>query len=327
MVETREEALAVPPRAAFIVGVGRSGTTLLVSLLDGHPELLSLPHESKAVSWHAADDPVSRLYEVTPYGDRFPAEPDAREAFDARLRSRLQGPANLRTALLALVDAVVRTGTPSDVAKASTWLEKTPKHLPRVPTLLAEFGPSTRAICVIRDPRAVFLSRSRRWNRRGVHALRVFARRWAFYDALSCRFELSHPGFRVVRYEDLVRHPEPTLRGVADHLGIAWHASLLEPSRMGEPWRGNSSFEQRGAQAGLSSASLDRYRTELADDEISEIERLLGPRMVHRGYALEVVTDLGPTWRRLRLEIASRGRVLREGWRWRREASGTPADA
>jgi hypothetical protein len=327
MVEAGEEALAVPPRAAFIVGVGRSGTTLLVSLLDGHPELLSLPHESKAASWHGADDPVSRLYEVTPYGDDFPVAPEEREAFEARLRSRLRGPSDLRTALLALVDAVVRTGAPSNAMEASVWLEKTPKHLPRVPTLLAQFGPSTRAICVIRDPRAVFLSRSRRWNRRGLHAIRVFARRWAFYDALSRQFETSHPGFRVVRYEDLVREPEATLRGVADHLGIAWHASLLVPSRMGEPWEGNSSFEERAAQAGLSSASLDRYRTELADDEIAEIERLLGPRMVRRGYALEVVTDLGPTWRRLKLEVASRGRVLREGWRWRREASGNPVDA
>jgi hypothetical protein len=325
MVKARERALAIPPRAAFIVGVGRSGTTLLMSLLDGHPEVLPLPHESKAASWHAADDPVSRLYEVTSYGDDFPAAPDEREAFDACLRGRICGPSDLHTALLALVEAVVSTGVPSDALDASVWVEKTPKHLPRVPTLLAEFGPSTRAICMVRDPRAVFLSRSRRWNRRGVRALRVFARRWAFYDALSRRLEASHPGFHVVRYEDLVCKPEATLRGVADHLGIAWHDALLVPSRMGQPWEGNSSFEQRPAQAGLFSAPLDRYRSELADDEIAEIERLLGPRMVRRGYALEVVTDLGPTWRRFNLEVATCGRMLREGWRWRREVSGRRA--
>ncbi len=33
-------------RACFIAGQAKSGTTLLASLLDGHPELLVLPQET-----------------------------------------------------------------------------------------------------------------------------------------------------------------------------------------------------------------------------------------------------------------------------------------
>ena len=49
-----------PARAAFLVGVPRSGTTLLLRLLDGHPDLLVLPHESHAADWHGAPDPARR---------------------------------------------------------------------------------------------------------------------------------------------------------------------------------------------------------------------------------------------------------------------------
>ncbi len=40
------EALPFDQRACFIAGQAKSGTTLLVALLDNHPELLVLPEET-----------------------------------------------------------------------------------------------------------------------------------------------------------------------------------------------------------------------------------------------------------------------------------------
>src|SRR5690349_23794625 len=45
-VTADSSALPFEQRAAFIAGQAKSGTTLLVSLLDGHPELLVFPLET-----------------------------------------------------------------------------------------------------------------------------------------------------------------------------------------------------------------------------------------------------------------------------------------
>jgi len=40
------ENLPFDQRACFIAGAAKSGTTLLVSLLDSHPELLVMPQDT-----------------------------------------------------------------------------------------------------------------------------------------------------------------------------------------------------------------------------------------------------------------------------------------
>ena len=65
------DAGAVPARAGFIVGVPRSGTTMLVSLLDGHPQAAILPYETKVFEWHDQPDPVAALLAGTGFGRVF----------------------------------------------------------------------------------------------------------------------------------------------------------------------------------------------------------------------------------------------------------------
>lgn len=301
-----ETAETVPPRAIFIVGVGRSGTTLLKALLDDHPQLLVLPLESKARSWHREPDPVAALWANSRYGRDFPADPDERTRFEAQLRRDLPRPVELATALRALTRAVALL---RPVPGALGWVEKTPKHLRNVGELFAAFGASTRVICMVRDPRAVYASRARRWDRWGAHERLRFARRWAADDALTARFE-GQPGFMALRFENLLRDPESAMRRVATHLGIAFAPSLLVPSREGRPLKSNSSFGSK--VAGISADALERYREELDSREIAAIEELLGPRMRRRGYELS-----GPTrrlsWPRMLIGI-SPVRLLAKEW-------------
>jgi len=243
--EVTSNAVSVPERAIFVVGVGRSGTTLMLGLLDNHPELLVLPAESKARSWYREPDPVATFYEMSSYGKAFPETEEAKREFERRLRERLTGPVELREALLTIVEAVA-WAHPAPGARA--WVEKTPKHLRNTSELFREFGPETRVICMIRDPRSVYASRAKRWHKGGWRDVRSFARRWSIDDQLTARFERD-PGFMVVRYEDLLRDPEPAMKRVAEHLGIAFVPELLVPSRLGEPRQAHSSFGGRPGEA------------------------------------------------------------------------------
>lgn len=305
--EPTSDAVRALTRAIFVVGVGRSGTTLMQGLLDNHSELFVLPEESKARTWHREADPVGRLYETSAYGKTFPATADAKREFERRLRERLPGPVGVREALLAVVEATAWAHPPAPGATA--WVEKTPKHLRNTTELFNVFGTETRVICMIRDPRSVYASRARRWGKKGGRDVRSFARRWSIDDMLTARFE-RFPGFLVVRYEDLLREPEITMKTVASHLGIAFEPGLLVPSRLGEPRQAGSSFGEIGTA--LSMAPLHRYRSDLDVESVAALEALIGPRMVRRGYARDH-PDARSGWRFV-IEASTFRMGLRERW-------------
>ena len=278
----QESAFQLPTRAAFVVGLKRSGTSLLKSLLDGHPGLWVLPRESKTFHWREAKDPVAALLKKTKYRECFPEGSDEGAAFDAALSKRLTPEAlsSVPESIRALADTVAEVrGCPT---AATYWMEKTPDHLLDVSGLLRAFGPQTRVVCTIRDPRAQIASRARR-RAPGEHfPISRFAYKWALADSLMEHFEANHPEFLLVRYEDTVLKTRETVERVLRHLELDWTENQLTPTREGTDWSANSSYEKK--TQGITTGSLERYREQLEPSQIEEIERLLAPRMRRRGY-------------------------------------------
>ena len=299
---------AIPPRAAFVVGLARSGTTLLQRLLDGHPALLVMRRESHASDWCSAPNPADAFLEWRKRDREFFDAPADRDALLAHLRARLPGPSPVPEALRALVEGIVRIRPPAPGCAA--WVEKTPKHLWNTPELLGAFGPATRFVHVVRDPRAVMASQFERWERGKPLHVRTFAARWAAADHLARTFERAHPEFIAVRYEDLVRETEAVMRRVAGHLGIEWHPILAEPTDDAAPWGGNSSTKEK--VSGVSAASLDRWAEQLEPAHLDLLERLLAPRMRGRGYEPRSPSADRPDLRRAWVELVARCRIGRE---------------
>ena len=272
-------------RGVFVVGVARSGTSLLKALLDGHPELWVPPAESFAVDWCGEADPAAAFLGLPKYAALFPEGSAERETVAAALREHLTPGAGVADAVLAFLHAMAAVAPPPAGARA--WVEKTPKHLRSLPQLVDALGPETRAVCVVRDPRAVLGSQAKRWDRgRTPEGMRHFCKRWATGDVLVRGFERSLPQALAVRYEDLVDDPGPVMRRVAEHLGITWDDGLLVPTRGGEAWGGNSSYGRDPAQdATIATTSRERYRDELPAEIVAGVEALLGPRMASWGYA------------------------------------------
>jgi hypothetical protein len=296
----------------FVVGVARSGTSLLKALLDGHPQMWVPPAESFAVDWCEAVDPAAAFLALPRYDALLPAGSEERRAVEETLRARVRPGAGPAVAVLAFLEAMARVVAP-DVG-ATHWVEKTPKHLRIVPTLLAELGAATRVVCVVRDPRAVLASQARRWERgRTPQGMRHFARRWATGDALTRAFQARHPEFLAVRYEDLVETPERVMRTVADHLQVRWDDILVQPTRGGEPWGGNSSYGTEGAPSRISAVSLRRYEQELPAPLVEGVCRLLAPRMEHWGYDA-ACRAAGPSRWLLELSTAQSVRRARRTW-------------
>lgn len=269
----------------FIVGTGRSGTTLLQAMLTSHSRL-DIPPETKFFQRH---DPVEPRFGGDPVPmDRFDAWLEdyfgsqdwtdlgmERDQVEPLMRDSDRSAAELFLAILRAWQA--RSGKPRVG-------EKSPLHCKCVARIRDVF-PDAKFIHIYRDPRDVVASMRRmEWT---AGSPRDQARNWRkiLDEHLRLSGELPATAYTGVRFETLVAQPEAELRRLCAFLGESF-----EPAMLNFHERGQSGFHAReaswksGTQQPLSDASIGRYRQQLSPRQVALIERLAGPTMVKLGY-------------------------------------------
>jgi hypothetical protein len=212
----------VGPPVPFIVGCGRSGTTLLRSMLDSHPGL-ALPgendlllHELKADTPFARGEPV----EVAWLAARVRESP-ATEASLGSYVADLPGP----TTTLGEWFAHAYGAYASDHGKAR-YGDKTPGLVKHMPAVIAAV-PDAVFIHIIRDGRDVAQALlDQPW---GPESIIDAASMWRRHVTSGRRVGLSLPRDRYLelRYEDLVADPEPRLRDICAFLALDFSPTML----------------------------------------------------------------------------------------------------
>ncbi len=215
-----------PPRSpVFVVGAGRSGTTLLRLMLNAHPDI-AIPSEShflgpllrvggtEAVLDEAAiEQAIGVVLASTEWQRDFAhSEDDLRKAV-----------ALDPITLAELIERVFRLEVGTD---AAIWGDKTPHNLHFVDKLLECF-PNGVAIGIVRDPRDVYISlESIGWFGRSTWEIgRYIARNGELMQRWRAAFSTDR--FRVVRYEDLVLDPEPVINDLCAMLGVTPHSGMF----------------------------------------------------------------------------------------------------
>lgn len=299
-------------RAVFIAGQGKSGTTLLLALLDGHPQLLSFPEETAyfptvltkygqsgrpAQAAYLTDTAESRLlFSRDVHGggrdySHFPVERMAK-LFDTLWKSP-EG--KDRDLLVLLMEAYARTlEIPLD--RIRRWIEKTPANRNHIPAIRSRF-PTAKIVLTLRDPRGVLDARLKRERAKKISQLSLFdnVRNWRTAAENALRYG-QDPDCFVVRFEDLLHKPGHVMRALAGFLDIDFLPCLLEPTKAGAPWSGNSAAKT--GFSGINPAPCDRWRTALTPDESGWIERHCGDLMTRLNYPL-LGAGYGRWWKRL----------------------------
>ena len=290
----------------FVVGMNRSGTTLLRMMLDAHPDL-TIPPEThfvpdtiKAAKQDGAspESVLEAMKAHREWGDFEISDEEMLSRFAALPEFR-PGPA-VRSFYEIYAE---RQGKPR-------YGEKTPTYVQKM-KLIQRALPEARFCHVIRDGRDVALSVLDR-TVRDLTAGDV-AKRWQkkVTKARDDSPSLNH--YMEIRYEDLIIDTEPVLRKVCDFFELPWQDELLtyherSANRLQEmaralPGDGKAkelSVERRMATHEMttkppSADRVQRWRKQMTEEQRIEFEEVAGDLLAELGYPVGESVDAAAT--------------------------------
>lgn len=194
----------------FVVGMPRTGTTLLTRILGAHPAVADAG-ELNALE-HAIAEHVDRFVDVPVAGD---------------VLAMLQAadPAGIAQAYFR------RTQAHCSGAKTHQ-IDKNPMNLFAAGTI-ARTMPNAKILCLVRGPMDTCYSNFRQLFQNGAFAysydLGQLAERYAVFRRVVDRFQEQLPeNFHVVSYEELVRDPVETGRRAMEFCGLGFDPAYAE---------------------------------------------------------------------------------------------------
>ncbi len=167
--------------SAFVLGIPKSGTTLMMSLLDGHDELLAFPEQcpylSFPVNGKVGDDLLESLFQAKKlprfHNQQIPADVVNREKKDyssidyslfsrsatAFFRAHEKSSPELSPPGLALLSLMHGFAEALGRPDFKRWVLKQTKYELRIEEIISDF-PGARLVYIVRDPVQSSLSRA-----------------------------------------------------------------------------------------------------------------------------------------------------------------------
>jgi hypothetical protein len=268
----------------FVVGVPRSGTTLLQRLISDNYSYAALPethflcgafggdHHYHLDSTISCDEAIKS---ISP-GGKLAALGISGPSLLARLPS--YDPVKLSTLMHIIFDLY------SEECANVNLVEKTPMHYQSL-ELLLDWFPRAKAIWIVRDPRAVASSYlSTPWSDGSVITP---ARQWLKQAKVLSRV-ISTNRVMVVCYEELVKEDERVMGSIASFLGkssgsdIEGSGSRVEKPQMMSEW--DVQLYERASQPPDSSA-IEKWASLLSENQVKMVESICSAGMNKFQYA------------------------------------------
>jgi hypothetical protein len=299
------------PPTPFIVGMTRSGTTLLREMFSAHPDVF-IPDESQFLLEmcrnHERYESAAGLDRETLVSDlcrhpKFQWWMSCEEAQDVLQRDSATSFSDAIRGLYRFV---------AQKEGKSRYGDKTPQAVTMLPSL-AELFPESRFIHLIRDGRDVALSHLN--LRSGIDRVEEVAIIWKGQIELGRRDgePLGPERYREIHYENLIQDPEGVLRSLCEFVDLEFNERMLKYYEHPSGALGSSESEPQheSVRAPLKEGIRD-WRKQMSRRDIEIFEVLAGDLLESLGYERTVLHTTPRMHRRARLArayVAGKGKA------------------
>lgn len=266
----------------FIVGIPRSGTTLLAAQLAAHSRLSCGP-ETHFFRWLSKVDPqeLCAAEQWPMAATQFIGAIKYRQFSEETTKPLLQKYdvtipevetfLKKREPAISTILASITVPYMRSLGK-SRWVEKTPDHLPYV-RLIRQYFPDSPILRIVRDPRDVALSLMRvPWGAETFPSALLHLNE---LEDTSADFFRVDKRSHVVRFEDLLSDPRFVLRQICEFIGETFEEEMLNTSVSGKRVNSrNAPWKNKASQP------LDRDRIAVWRKEIGPQDNVLAEAIV-----------------------------------------------
>ncbi|MBN2214134.1 MAG: sulfotransferase [Bacteroidales bacterium] len=273
----------------FIVGRGRCGSTLLRSCFDAHPNV-TIPPESRFVQYlyyryHQIKKwtPELALRAISDINKSFePLLLDHRRVFELvkKYHNNLSFPAVCKIIYLSASTAAGDKGI-------HCIGDKNPRYTFYIRQLKNIF-PDARFIHLVRDYRANALAVTRAAKNIGeTKSVPIALSRWKYYNRTIDKIKRSCPHrFYTLRYEDLVKEPDNTLRKLCEFVGVKFSAAMLNYDTRLKNYYHDPAFSKlhQSLKTPFDKAKISEWQEKLSRHDIKVCEILAGNYGQRFGY-------------------------------------------
>ncbi len=265
----------------FILGIGRSGTKLLRSILSAN-NLICIPdlETNFLPMWLLKGDDYGDLSARDNFNQFYNnaiTEPffiymKEREGINGIISSDNWYSSCLEFDIPHIFEALIKYYCNS--GEGVIWGDKSPVNT-RYIALISSAFKDAKFIHIVRDVRDCCASAKKAWKSNPYRA----AQRWS--DSLLAIKQASQEisnNYHEIRYEDLLKEPEYKIKEICDFLGIDFDSSMLVL---------NSNLEQFGDAAGstkIISSNTNKFRMKFSANEVTGIEKIACDAMDQYGY-------------------------------------------
>lgn len=231
----------VPNKPIFIVGVPRSGTTLLAQLLNASGQIY-FPFETHFFqlvnnkTWMQKEDGFSAFFssKLNHYEQYYGYSLAEKRLLRQKTRS-----ARTKREFLSIICQYE-----ANKKRVERWGEKTPGHIAHINDILESF-PECKIVAIIRDPRDIYLSMLKvPWGLKNVYKI-VKRYKTSYQKVLKYR-KMFSDSILIVKYEDLIKKPEYTIKYLYTDCGLEYKKSIFDNfshknninfDKKREPWK------------------------------------------------------------------------------------------
>ena len=254
----------------FVCGYIKSGTSLLISLLDNHSELFAFPEEM-FLFYKFNDLEIKKKIKVSDFWDYFFSDIQIQrfyggvqkgvfgnvdynyvdgEKFEQLCRKRTKDIQLIKGNEKILFETIFITFI-NVINKSDTkrWVEKTPTN-ERNFEKWYEWYPQAKFIYLKRDPFEVYAAIKRKREKANINysIIHFLANYNISYEKAKFLEKHFPDNFIIIDFEKLAKNKKYQMRELCRFLEIAYEPTLLDPTKNGEPWLGNSMFRKNESE-------------------------------------------------------------------------------